>query len=215
MILPHFKIIILICLVGAGLLLQQSGMVDFEGYIDIARQYADHWWLIALLITIQTVLFTFALTGSSMVWVTAALYPPFTSTLMLAAGTTLGAIAAYYFSASLSDDWARKAEGSRSFRILKNESGFFNLFALRVMPGFPHSIINYSAGFLKLRLAAFIASTLMASTIKSYVYSALIYRATTPGTLEQGIGIATVWPLLALSLFILLVSAVKRYLNIK
>ena len=213
--MPLFKIIILICLVGAGLLLKQSGMVDFEGFIDLARRYTDHWWLIALLITVQTVLFTFALTGSSMVWVTAALFPPVTSTLMLAAGTTLGAIAAYYFSASLSDEWARKVAGSRSFRMLKNEGGFLNLFALRIMPGFPHSIINYSAGVLKLRPAAFIGATLAASTIKSYVYSALIYRATTPGTLEQGIDVATVWPLLALSLFILLVSAVKRYLNIK
>jgi len=213
--LALFKIFILLCLVGAGLLLQQSGVVDFEGFIGLARQYTDHWWLIALLITVQTVLFTFALTGSSMVWVTAALFPPFTSTLMLAAGTTLGALTAYYFSASLSGEWARKVEGSRIFRMLKNEGGFFNLFALRIMPGFPHSIINYSAGILKLQPAVFVSATLTASTVKSYVYSALIYRATTPDALEQGTGVATVWPLLVLSLFILLVTVVKRYLHIK
>lgn len=210
--MPYLKLIILVILVASGVILQQSGTVDFANLIGLARQYADRWWLIVLLITIQVLLFTFALTGSSMVWITAALFPPVTSSLMIMTGTTLGAIAAYFFSARLSDDWTRKVEQTRVYRILRREGGFTNLFALRVMPGFPHSIINYSAGILKLRLIEVVAAAMTGSAIKAYVYSVLIYSAAMPDTVEHRIDVGAVWPLLGLSLLILLITLVKRYL---
>lgn len=213
--LPHYKLILLITLVGCGVFLQLSGIIDLDRIIGLARQYADHWWLIALLITVQTVLFTFALAGSSMVWITAALFTPISSSLIITTGTTLGGIAAYVFSARLSDDWTRKVKASRVYQLLQKEGSFFNLLALRVMPGFPHSVINYSSGILKLNLINFISTAIAGTAIKTYVYSRLIYNATSPGTLSDNIDISTVWPLLALSMCLLIITLIKHYLDKK
>ena len=211
----HYKFIVLLILVGLGLALQQTGAIDLEGLIIFARQYADRWWLGVLLVVIQTVLFTFAMAGSSIVWITAAIFTPVTSTAIIASGTTLGGISAYLFSERLSEEWTQKIKFSRIYQLLQKESNFFTLFALRLMPGFPHSVINYSCGILKTRLINFIPAAIAGTAIKTYVYSLVIYNATTPEALTSTIDLSTVWPLLVLSLLILAAVFVKRYLRNK
>lgn len=200
-------------LVGLGLILQQTGAIDLEGVILLARQYSDRWWLGILLVLIQTVLFTFAMTGSSIVWITAAIFTPVTSTAILASGTTLGGISAYLFSERLSEEWTKNIKSSRIYQLLHKQSNFITLFALRVMPGFPHSVINYSCGILKTSLINFTSAAIAGSIIKTYVYSIVIYKATTPDTLTRTISLSSVWPLLALSMLLLAAIAVKYYLN--
>lgn len=213
--MSHYKLIILIILVGLGISLQLTGRIDSEQLITFARQYADHWWLGVLLVAIQTVLFTFAIAGSSMVWITAVLFTPLTSTAIITTGTTLGAISAYFFSERLSEEWTQKIKNTRIYKLLRKEGNFFILFALRMMPGFPHSVINYSSGILKIKFISFIPAAIMGTAIKTYVYSALIYNATTPGALTSSISLSTVWPLLLLSLLILAGAFVKRHLENK
>ncbi len=213
--MTHYKIIILLVLVVTGVVLQLTGTIDSEQLISIARQYADHWWLGVALVVIQAVMFTFAIAGSSMVWISAALFPPVISTAIIVAGTTLGGVSAYLFSQHLSGEWTHKVKHSRIYRLLSKEGGFITLFALRVMPGFPHSVINYSCGFLHIRLINFIPAAILGTAIKTYVYSVIIYNATTAGALTRAIDISTVWPLLALSLLILAAIFLKRYLKYK
>ena len=158
-------------------------------------------------------MFTFATAGSSMIWVTGALFTPAISTLVITAGTTLGGISAYMFSAHLSEEWVNKVENSGIYRLLQKESGFLTMFALRLMPGFPHSVINYSAGILKIRLAAFIAAAILGTAAKTYIYSVVIYNATSPGTITDSIDVSTVWPLLAVSLLTLSAIFLKHLLK--
>jgi uncharacterized membrane protein YdjX (TVP38/TMEM64 family) len=209
----HYKLIILVILLVLGLVLQQAGAIDLEELIILARQYADRWWLGVLLVVIQTILFTFAMAGSSIVWITAAIFTPATSTAIIASGTTLGGISAYFFSKRLSGEWSQKIKFSRIYQSLRKESNFFTLFALRVMPGFPHSVINYSCGILKTRLISFILAAFSGTAIKTYVYSIVIYNITTPDTLTRTINLSSVWPLMALSILILAVTAIKHYLK--
>lgn len=211
--MSHYKLVLLIVLVLSGVAVQLSGSIDPVKLITVARQYAEHWWLAVLLVVIQTILFTFATAGSSMVWVSAALYPPLISTLIIAAGTTLGGISAYLFSAHLSTEWTHRVENSRIYRLLRNQGNFLTLLALRLMPGFPHSVINYSSGILKIKFINFIAATVTGTAIKTYVYSQLIYNATTPGSLTRSIDLTTVWPLAVLSLLILAAMFVKNFLE--
>jgi uncharacterized membrane protein YdjX (TVP38/TMEM64 family) len=213
--LSHYKPAILITLVALGVFLQLSGLVDYEQMILLSRKYADQWWLAVLLVLIQTVMFTFATAGSSMIWITGVLFTPATSTLVITAGTTLGGISAYVFSAHLSEEWVTRVEQSGIYRLLQKESGFLILFALRLMPGFPHSVINYSGGILKIRLAVFIASAILGTAAKTYVYSVLLYNATSPGKVTAAIDLSTVWPLLAFSLLILSSVLLKRLLRKK
>ena len=210
--MSHYKIIILVALIALGIILQISGSIDSEQLVTVARQYADHWWMGILLVAIQAVLFTFAMAGSSLLWIIAALFPPVISTVIITAGTTLGAVSAYLFSERLSVEWSQKVKNTRIYKLLQNEGNFFTLFALRVMPGFPHSVINYSSGILKIKFIEFIPAAIVGTAIKTYVYSALIYNATTPGALTSTIKLSTVWPLLALSLLILAAIIAKHYL---
>lgn len=213
--MSHYKLFILIILVGLGIILQLTGSIDPEQLIAVTRQYADRWWLAVLLVAIQTVLFTFALTGSSLIWIAAALFPPLTSTAIITTGTTLGSVSAYLFSQRLSVEWTQKIKNTRIYKLLQKEGNFLILYALRMMPGFPHSVINYSSGILKIKFINFIPAAMFGTAVKTYVYSLLIYKTTTPGTLSNSIGISTVWPLLLLSLLILAGVFVKHYLDNK
>jgi uncharacterized membrane protein YdjX (TVP38/TMEM64 family) len=214
-VLSQYKIIILFILVGLGIAMQVTGKIDPEQLIAVARQYTDHWWLGVLLVVIQTVLFTFAMTGSSIIWIAAALFTPFTSTVIVTAGTTLGAISAYLFSERLSEEWRLKIKNTRIYILLRKEGGIITLFALRMMPGFPHSMINYSSGILRINFFSFVTAAITGTAIKSYVYSTLIYNATTPGVFTNSISFSTVWPLLLVSLLILAGVFAKRYLDNK
>ena len=44
------KLLILGLLIGIGLFLEFAGFLDAQKMLDLARGYADQWWLILLLI---------------------------------------------------------------------------------------------------------------------------------------------------------------------
>ena len=197
------KLIILALLITAGILLQVFGFLDAEKMLLIAREYADHWWLVVVLILAQTVLFTFALAGSLFLWVAAPLYPPLLSTFILAAGAALGGVTAYFFSKNMTDEWTHKIENSHAYRLLQQNDNFFTLFALRVFPAFPHSLVNYSSGVLKVKLSHFIPAAFLGVGIKSYVYSNVIYNAASTSSVDELFNVSTFGPLILLSVLIL------------
>jgi uncharacterized membrane protein YdjX (TVP38/TMEM64 family) len=191
------------------LYLEFAGWFDAAQVLDFARGYAQHWWLVLILIAAQTVLFTFALAGSLFLWIAAPLYPPPVATFILAAGGTLGGIGAYYFSEFLTADWKQKIENSRSYKLLHAQDNFFTLFAMRVFPAFPHSLVNYSAGILNARLSHFIIAAILGISIKSYVYCRVIYSAASSLSVDVLLDVWIIGPLVLLSS----VSAGVVYLN--
>ena len=202
-------------LVFIGIALQFSGTMDARQIISLAREYAGVWWFGVLLIAFQAVLFTFALAGSTLIWIIAALFTPFTSTVTITTGTTLGGVMAYLFSSKMSDEWVRRTQDSRVYRLLREKSDLYTLLALRLMPGFPHSVINYSAGILKVGMTRFVPATIVGSAIKSYVYSSVIYNATLMKNSTGGIELSDIWPLLALSALILAGVVLRNHLGHK
>lgn len=207
------EIIIVAVLITAGILLELAGLLDAGKMLGIARQYSDQWWLVLVLILLQAVLFTFALAGSFFLWIAAPLYPPLLSTFILAAGATLGGISAYLFSKRLTDDWIVKIENSHAYRLLHKQDNFFTLFAMRVFPGFPHSFVNYSSGILKVKLSHFIAAAILGISIKSYIYSNVIYNATSSDSFDELLDISTYGPLILLSLISLAGVFIKNRLK--
>ncbi len=193
------KLIIVALMISAGILLEIAGLLDAEKMLGIARQYSDQWWLVLILIILQTVLFTFALAGSFFLWIVAPLYPPAMATFILAAGGTLGGVCAYLFSRRLTDDWIARIENSHAYRLLHKQDNFFALFALRVFPAFPHSLVNYSSGILKVKLSHFILAAIAGLSIKSYIYCVVIYNAATTSSYEELLDISTYGPLILLS----------------
>jgi len=193
------KLLMVILLIAIGASLQVAGLLDVEKILAVARQYSHHWWLVVVLILLQSVLFTFALAGSLFLWIAAPIYPPATAAFILAAGGTLGGLGAYLFSEYLVDDWIKKIENSHTYKLLHKQDNFFTLFAMRVFPAFPHSLVNYSSGILKVNLSHFILAAILGISIKSYIYARVIHGATTAVSLEALLDISTFGPLILLS----------------
>ena len=202
------KILLVVLLIVTGIWLQVTGMLDAEKILAMAREYSQHWWLVVILILLQALLFTFALAGSLFLWVAAPLYPPVMATFILVAGGTLGGLGAYYFSEYLAEEWVKKIENSLSYRILQKQENFFTLFAMRVFPAFPHALVNYSSGVLKVSLIQFVVAAILGIAIKSYIYARVIYDATSLSWQEL-LNISTLAPLIILSLLSLLGVLVK------
>ena len=198
-----FKIIALVVLIAAGAFLQLSGLLNPGEIIVMARQYTDHWWLPVVLVLLQVLLFTFALAGTVFLWVAAVLFPPLTASIILAAGATLGGVSAYYFSVNLSDEWVHRVESSHIYKVLHKQDNFFALLAMRIMPAFPHGLVNYSSGILKVNLAYFVPATFIGIGLKSYVYAPVIYQAAGGASLNDLLDITTFGPLVLLSVVIL------------
>ncbi len=210
MVKSHIKkLIIVVLLITAGILLEVAGLLDADKMLNIAREYTDHWWLVLVLILLQMILFTFALAGSFFLWIVAPLYPPAMATFILAAGGTLGGITAYLFSKRLTDEWIEKIENSHTYKLLRKQDNFFTLFALRVFPAFHHALVNYSSGMLNVKLSHFIPAAILGISIKSYIYSNVIYNATTSASLEELLDISTYGPLILLSAITLMGVFIK------
>ena len=210
MIRRHFgKLVIVVGLVAIGLAGEVLGLLDAEAWIGWARQFAQHWWLALLIVLLQSILFTFALAGSLFLWVAALIYPPVTATLILVAGSTLGGLGAYFLSGYLTDEVKSKIERSRIYKMIHSSNDFFTLFALRVFPGFPHSVVNYSAGILRADLGHFVVAAILGIAIKTYLYARVIYPAASGVSVELLLDASVVGPLLLLSV----ISLVGMFLN--
>ena len=120
---------------------------------------------------VQILLFTFALPGSVLLWVFALLYAPVSATVLLVTGSTLGALSAYWFARWQSLTWVTRIQRSRFFHLLEQRGDFFTLSALRLLPGFPHSFINYGCGVLRLPLWRFIGASMIGFTLKYALYT--------------------------------------------
>ena len=196
-------------LITLGLVLEIAGLLDARQLLSVAREFAQHWWLVPVLILAQAVLFTFALAGSIFLWIVAPLYAPATATLILAAGGTLGGLGAYLFSKYLTDEWTARIQNSRSYKMMQAQDNFLSLFAMRVFPAFPHSLVNYSSGILKVRISHFVAAAILGISIKSYIYARVIYSASSSLSLDMLFDISVIGPLVLLSV----VSALAVYVN--
>jgi len=209
------NLLVITALIVVGISLQLAGLLDAEKMLLVAREYADHWWLVVVLILLQTVMFTFALAGSIFLWIAAPLYPPLMSTFILAAGATLGGVTAYMFSQRLTDEWVKRIENSHAYKLLHHQDNFFALFALRVFPAFPHSFVNYSSGILNVKLSHFIPAAFLGVGLKSYIYSKVIYSATTTASIDDLLKISTYGPLILLSVITLVGVYIKYKLTLK
>ena len=214
----HWKGLVLITLLALGLFLTLSDVIPWLQLLDTARDYTGYWWLALLFVLYQVLMFMFALPGTSTVWLVAPIYTPVSATLILTAGQTLGAIAAYYFSKQLGEKWRTRLFQHQLFQILQRRGDLLTLFALRVLPGFPHSVINYTSGMLQLPKLQFISTTLFGTLIKNYIYTQAIFKTVARFEASARLDMQTLMPLFILALLLLaarlMTVFLKRYLRL-
>lgn len=186
---------------------------EWRGALAWARGHAGQWWLPVALILLQMVLFMFALPGSTLLWIVAPLYSPAASTLILTAGGGAGALAAYWFARRLAEERQTRLRASRAWRVLERESDFLALCALRLVPAFPHSVLNYGAGILRLPIGQFLAATAIGFGLKTFLYSSVIHRALEAADVRDLLRAEAVPLLILLALLFIAARVLRRRLQ--
>lgn len=194
-LLPLAGLLALTCI---GALLHALDVFDWRETLHWARGYAQHWWLAAALIAAQVVLFMFALPGSTLLWLVAPLYPPACASAILTLGGTLGGLAGYFVARRMTARQLAPLRRHRLFRFLEKHGDFLALLGVRLLPAFPHSVINYGAGVLRLPIAAFLAAAALGLGLKSFLYTNVIHSVA-QAEFSEFARLDTVLPLLALA----------------
>jgi len=204
------KVLILLGILTTGILIQKFGIVDIDELVSRLEHLAESWWLPPASIFIQLLLYMLAFPGSLIMWTLGVIYQPLAATVLVVAGGVTGAVAAYFFASSMSSAWTLKFSRSKVFMKLQKNSGFLQLCALRCLPGFPHSFINYSSGILKVSLVPFVISTTLGFTVKGFIYCSAIYSAFHFDDVDAAITLSTLWPLLVLVIFSVLGMIIQK-----
>lgn len=176
--------------------------VSVEVLIERGSAMSSHPAVALGLVALQALLLTLALPGTLMLWVVAPLYNPPVATLILTVGSVLGALGAYWVSMHARSDRSSRGLNGRAITLLQKRGDLFMQLALRVIPGFPHSVLNYGAGVLRLPLGTFLAAAVLGMTVKWFVYASAIQAMLEVGTGVEQIGIDSLIPLFFLALFL-------------
>lgn len=206
----RWPLVLLALLLAAGLVAHFLEWFVWREALAWARGHAGQWWLAPALILLQVLLFTFALPGSTVLWLVAPLYAPPAATLILAAGGVGGALAAYAFSRRLGGAERVRLMRHPAWHALARESDFLALCALRLVPAFPHSLINYGAGILQVPLAGFLASAAIGFGLKAFLYSSLIHRGIEAAAAGDLLRPEALLPLLLLALVLIVMRQLLR-----
>jgi len=200
--------------IGATLLMAVYLWIWHSPELADVQRWADeashHPTVIISVILIMAVTLAVGLPGSIGLWLIAPFYTPLVATLMLTLGSVSGALGAYYLSFHASHRWTSRGLTRKVMSKLETRSDFLTQCALRVLPGFPHSVVNFAAGLLRLPLATFLLAAIIGLGAKWAVYSSAIYGALEAVEQEEAVRPDVILPLVALTLMLLIGAWLRR-----
>ena len=179
---------------------------------DFGRDLASQPWFLALVVLGMAVLFTFGLPGSLGFWLIAPFQAPLISTLLLLIGSVGGAFGAYRFSSSLRGDWEPEGFSRRIVHLLSRQGGLLTQMALRILPGFPHSVVNFAGGVLGLGLTGFLAAASVGLAVKWGIYASAVHGLVEAVEAGDALDFRTLLPLLILSVLLLAGALARRWM---
>lgn len=177
--------------------------------LAFGRDLAGNPWFLVGVVLAMAVLFTFGLPGSLAFWLLAPFQTPVVATFLLVLGSVAGAFGAYRFSARLRGEWEPEGFSRRIVHLLSRQGGILTQMALRTLPGFPHSVVNFAGGVLGLGLSGFLAAAIIGLTVKWGVYASAVHGLVEAVEAGDALDLRTLLPLLVLS-GLLLGGAVAR-----
>lgn len=168
----------------------------------------------AALVLLMALMLTFALPGTLVLWLIAPFHPPPVAIALLLLGSVAGAFGAYSISAYLGRTRGQKARARDHTgwleTFLRQNSGLLPQTALRALPGFPHSLVNYSAGSLQLPLKNFLLAATLGLAAKWTIYALAVHGAADAIKSGEALTPQTLLPLVALVLLLLLGAWLRR-----
>lgn len=168
-----------------------------------ASQASHHPLVIIGVMLIMAVTLAIGLPGSIGLWLIAPFYPPLIATIMLTLSSVAGAFGAYQIAARAGKRWNPSGLTLKVMQMLEKRSDLMTQCALRILPGFPHSVINFAAGLRNISLKTYLLAATLGLTIKWGVYSSAIYGALEAIEKEDALQFEVVLPLIALALLLL------------
>lgn len=197
----------LLILVGFGLSVWQP--FGLRELLDWGRLISDMPLVIAAILLVMVIMFSFGLPASFGLWLIAPFQPPVVSTALLVVASVLGALGGYMVSRRLRGDWKPTGFSAKVVDLLEERSDWATQMALRILPGFPHSVVNFAGGLLLLPLTVFLISATIGLTIKWAVYATAVYGLVDAVETGDAIQASALVPLIVLSA-LLIAGAVWR-----
>lgn len=165
--------------------------------------------IIGVMVTMAVTL-AIGLPGSIGLWLIAPFYSPLIATFMLTISSVAGAWGAYQLAANAGDRWNPKGLTLKVMETLEARSDLLTQCALRILPGFPHSVINFAAGLRRIALGRYLVAAGLGLSVKWAVYSSAIYGALEAIEEENALQFEVIFPLLALALLLLVGGWYRR-----
>jgi len=197
-------------LVVLGLVLAAWQPLGLEPLLAWGERIGTSWWFLVLLMVVMALLFTFGLPGGLGLWLVAPFNHPLLSTIVLVIASTVGALGAYRLALHLRRDWQPGSASGRVVEALRH-GDMLTLLAMRMLPGFPHSLINFASGALRLPLLPFIAATVLGLVVKWGVYATAVHGIADAVEAGDAVNVGTVVPLFALVMLTLLGAWARRH----
>lgn len=184
---------------------------DFAALRQWVEAMSHHPLVIISVILTMAVTLSLGLPGSIGLWLIAPFYPPLAATPMLIIGSVGGALGGYHLAWKFGQRWKPSNFMRKIMDMLTERSDLMTQCALRVLPGFPHSVINYAAGLCQLRRSTFVIAATLGLGIKWAVYSSAIYGGLQAVAGEdEALSFSILLPLIALALLLLLGAWMRR-----
>ncbi len=193
-----------------GLLIGAALPWEVDQLLAFGRDLAGKPWFMLAVVAGMALLFTFGLPGSVGLWLIAPFQTPALATVLLVGGSVGGALGAYRFSAHLRGDWEPQGFSRRIVDLLAHQNGVWTQMALRVLPGFPHSVLNFAGGVLGLGLRGFVGAAIVGLSIKWAVYASAVHGLVEAVEVGAASGMHTLLPLSLLSGLLLAGVLVRR-----
>ncbi|MDP6805876.1 MAG: TVP38/TMEM64 family protein [Rhodospirillales bacterium] len=106
-----------------------------------------------------------------------ALFGPFWGTLWNLSGATLGASLAFLAARFVASDWVARKAGGRLKQLLQGveAEGWRFVAFVRLVPLFPFNLLNYALGLTRIRVVAYVATTVVCMLPGTIAYTYLGY----------------------------------------
>jgi uncharacterized membrane protein YdjX (TVP38/TMEM64 family) len=197
----------------AGLVIGAVQPYGVEELLQLGHRLAATPAYLLLVVLAMVLLLTFGLPGSLGVWLIAPFQSPVIATALLVLASVGGALGAYQFSARFRGGLPAEGFSARVLALLSRHGGWATQTALRILPGFPHSMVNFAGGILGLPLVQFLLAATLGLTVKWAVYATAIHQLVDVVEEERALDWRVGLPLLALTVLILAGAYARRRLR--
>lgn len=174
--------------------------LDWDPILARAEALTHTWWLPPSLMIAQASAFALAMPGSIMFVIIGLLYNPLPAAAMITVGSVTGSVLGYFFSQKLGHAWIVRLQKQHLYQVLQNNTSFLMLCAVRTLPGFPHSVINYGSGLLRVPLTRFTGSAFVGYVVKGILYATALHNVVEAEDGESLLSMDVLWPLAVLAI---------------